>query len=116
MERKSTREVLHSCTEEEPWPLQGRRSGEPAETSQQCLSTHSPRVGRKRLQEAAASGRPPRRMPAWLGEHDKENAGCSRLGPPTQQSLLAWDQARLQGLVSKFLPGLEGTSPLAGSS
>lgn len=43
--------------------------------------------------------------------HDKETAGRSGHGPPTEQFLLAEDQACLEGLVSTFLPAMEGASP-----
>lgn len=75
-------------------------SGRMGGGSQQCFN--SPWVGRKRLQEVPAFACPPGRIPARLGVHDKENPGSSGHGPPTQQCLLAQDQACLLSLVNKF--------------
>lgn len=57
-----------------------------------CFSVNSARVGRKRPQEVPACDHPAGRMPARLGQHDKENPGCGGHGHPHNSS--RWPRAR----------------------
>lgn len=71
-------------------------------------------VGRKRPQEVPAWDHPAGRMPARLGQHDKENAGCGGRGHP--RSVPAGLVPGSVGLGPHVLARPAAGVPLAGGS